>query len=267
MGYTLSKLWKYPVDNLDREIDRCLEDALTSANVRERIPVYFRADDIAVPGRQFKEMIALFSRHSVPLSLAVVPSWLTQARWASIESLCCDSSDLWCFHQHGWRHKNHETSGKKQEFGPSRSRLEIQNDLFRGRERLAHLMRTYFFPAFTPPWNRCSHETLRELKKAGYKALSRSQGASPPTPDGLMDVQVNVDLHTRKETTTSQGWQHLYAELTAAVKGGFCGIMIHHQRMNDNALDFMDHLLRQMKHTDAFGFYHLKTLSQGGSFL
>jgi len=260
MPNPISKIWQHGDRDLKMDLDRCLTAAVTTAGSRALIPVFFRADDVAVPGKRFRELVDVFSRYQVPLSMSVVPAWLTTARWKGIERLCRRDQHLWCFYQHGWRHMNHELSGKKQEFGPARPLSVIEYDLMRGRERLMSLMRDAFFPAFTPPWNRCSNETLVLLQESGCTALSRSRGAYPPAPTGMPDFQVNVDLHTRKEPTAALGWKNLYAELGAGIAGGFCGIMIHHQRMNDNALAFLEELLARMAGMDAFHFCHLKDL-------
>jgi len=262
MPYPISKIWNHAHGDLINKLDRCLTEALVAVGSRHPIPVFFRADDIAVPGKQFSELIHVFARYQVPLSMAVVPAWLTTARWKVIERLCRRDPNLWCFYQHGWRHMNHEPRGKKQEFGPARPLSAIEKDIMRGRERLTSLMRDVFFPAFTPPWNRCSKEALIFLKASGCPVLSRSLGASPPAPSGIPDFQVNVDLHTRKDRTASLGWKNLYAELAAGIAGGFCGIMIHHQRMNDNALAFLETLLEKMVAMDVFRFYHLKDLAE-----
>ena len=262
MPYPISKLWNHDCRDLKMDLDRCLTEALAAADSQDPIPVFFRADDVAVPGKRFRELVDVFSRYQVPLSMSVVPAWLTAARWEGIQRLCNKNSNLWCFYQHGWRHMNHEPSGKKQEFGPARPTAEIEHDLMRGRKRLMFLMQDAFFPAFTPPWNRCSKEALDVLRTSGCRAISRSRGASPPAPAGMPDFQVNVDLHTRKEHTAALGWKNLYAELAAGIADGFCGIMIHHQRMNDNALAFLEGLLERMTAMDAFCFYHLKDLAE-----
>jgi hypothetical protein len=88
--------------------------------------VFFRADDVAVPGRQLQRLLEIFIRHKVPLGLAVVPAWLTSPRWNAISRMGASGTDLWCWHQHGWRHRNHEPRGKKQEFGPFRSADALQ---------------------------------------------------------------------------------------------------------------------------------------------
>lgn len=262
MPYPISKLWSHDYRSIKMDLHRCLTEALAATSSRDPIPVFFRADDVAVPGKQFCKLVDVFSRYQVPLSMSVVPTWLTVNRWKSIERLCRKNSELWCFYQHGWRHMNHEPSGKKQEFGPARPIADIKHDLARGRERLRSIMQDAFFPAFTPPWNRCSKEALTILRTLCFRAISRSRGASPPAPAGIPDFQVNVDLHTRKEQSAALGWENLFTELTTGIEDGFCGIMIHHQRMNDNALRFLEGLLEKMVTMDAFCFYHVKNLAE-----
>jgi hypothetical protein len=262
MPYPISKIWNQKQADMKMGLERCLTEVLVSAGNQGPIPVFFRADDVAMPGRQFAELIHVFTSHGVPLSMSVVPAWLTKARWKGVKRLCQKNPELWCFYQHGWRHMNHETVGKNYEFGPARSPWAIEQDLVHGRERLTDLMQDTFYPAFTPPWNRCSKETLVALKTLGYRAISRSRGASPSAPANLPDFQVNVDLHTRKERSASLGWENLYTEMTAAIADGFCGIMIHHQRMNDKALTFLDLLLERMQAEDTFHFLHLKDLAE-----
>ena len=262
MPDTISKIWQQDRRDRKMDLDRCLTTALTAAGRRDPVPVFFRADDVADPGKKFRQLVDVFLQYQVPLSMSVVPAWLTASRWSGIERLCGSTSNLWCFYQHGWRHANHELGDKKQEFGPARSAAEIEQDLMRGRDRLRSMMQDAFFTAFTPPWNRCSEETLGVLNASGYRAISRSRGAFPPAPAGMPDFQINVDLHTRKESSAVSGWKNLYAELAAAIADGFCGIMIHHQRMNEHALTFLEALLERMVSMDAFCFYHLKELAE-----
>jgi len=260
MKYLISTLWLSPPDDLKSRIERCIDEAAGLNRSKKPVYIFFRADDIAVPTKQFKRLMEIFTRHRAPLSLAVVPAWLTHARWEAIKTTCQDSSSLWCWHQHGWRHVNHERKGKKQEFGPARPASVIKTDLIRGRKRLELLMDDDFYEAFTPPWNRCCKDALELLNELGYHALSRDRGASPPAPEGLVDYQVNVDLHTRKELDPHECWDALLAELKAALLSGFCGIMIHHQRMNDAAFDFLELLMQAFSHYKDLCPVHLKDL-------
>lgn len=213
---------------------------------KEKIKIFFRADDIAVPSHNFSRLMELFLSHRTPLCLAVVPSWITPQRWESMRPFRVRGGKLFCWHMHGYRHQNHETSGKKQEFGPARSQSNIISDLTRGYSRLSSVLKDEAFPVFTPPWNRCSKETLQVLKKLKFKAVSRSDGAQPLTLEGLDDYCVHVDLHTRKEKDPDTGRHNLIKELEHGLSTGVCGIMIHHMRMNDNAFLFLDTLLAQL---------------------
>ncbi len=209
--------------------------------------VFFRADDIGVPSERFSQLISSFQKHRLPLCLATVPAWLTASRLQQLRRLTGTNSRQWCWHQHGRLHRNFEPSGKKQEFGPTRSKNDIQYSLGKGRERLERLLDLDFQPVFTPPWNRCDNDTLQALGALGFKAVSRSKGAQPETLPELPDFQVNVDLHTRKEADSHLGLKNLATEIEQGLASGLCGIMIHHQRMNKAARELLDILLGLIK--------------------
>jgi hypothetical protein len=115
-------------------------------------------------------------------------------------------------------------------------------------------------PVFTPPWNRCDQETLTVLEDLGYKALSRDRTAQPEAPPAVPDYSVCVDLHTRKENDAESSWHSLLKELTDGLNSGLCGIMIHHQRMNTAALDFLNLLLPALQNWNHARIVHLGTL-------
>jgi len=73
----------------------------------------------------------------------------------------------------------------------------------------------------------------------GFKAISRNKNAYPPSDGILPDIQVNVDLHTRKESDPEQGWNNLLNEIEKGLSNGLCGIMIHHQMMNKPAFSLL----------------------------
>ncbi len=231
---------EFPPDSAE-QLRMALQRGLANGTGAARI--FFRADDIGAPGRQFSQLIELFTRHRLPLCLAVVPTWLTKSRWDSLQSLTGPGSSQWCWHQHGWLHRNHERTGKKQEFGTGRPAAAQVADLMKGKERLEDLMGNDFSPFFTPPWNRCSSDSLEGLKKLGFTAVSRSSNARPETPDGLPDLQVSIDLHTRKETEPQQAFNALLREIEQSVSSSTAGVMIHHQRMDTAAVAFLDSLL------------------------
>ena len=257
----ISSIWLKPPSDLRVRIEKCIREAGAALKSTESGFIYFRADDVAVPGRQFDRMLELFSNYRVPLSLAVVPAWLTRQRWITIQSRALKSASLWCWHQHGWRHVNHEAGGKKQEFGSARKSSAIKNDLLKGRQRLEKILGNQFYPVFTPPWNRCSLDTLELLKESGYLAISRNCGALPASFAALPDHCMHIDLHTQKEQHPVVGWDRLFKTMTKDISTGRCGIMLHHQKMNSVAFDFLEILLKNIKKCKKIQLVNFKDLT------
>lgn len=242
----VTALWQNSLDDLPRQVDACFDRALSNRPAGE-VQVYFRADDIAVPSASLKRLMALFQTHDSPLALALVPAWLTQPRWEKLAQWGRMSPELWCWHQHGWRHHNHAPQGKKAEFGDHRPQSTMAAELKRGFDRLSGLLGQTFSPIFTPPWNRIGDQALSTLHSIGLRAVSRDETQSWHHPSRLPELPVHVDLHTHKASNPNLARQHLLDCLTEALTRGSCGIMIHHQRMNDTAFAFLDFLLRALQ--------------------
>ncbi|PHR27003.1 MAG: hypothetical protein COA36_10310 [Desulfotalea sp.] len=255
-----------PASQIYRSTLPAVSQQLTAAIARgcsefSTIPtVFFRGDDIGIPSHEFAQMIAVFRKHKIPLSLAVVPTWLNTTRLSDLQNLMGNSKTQWYWHQHGYIHHNFELLGKKQEFGPSRAPQVIHSSLTKGKARLDMLLGPDNQPVFTPPWNRCSQETLHGLQALNFKAISRSRGATPHTKENFPDFQMNVDLHTRKEACPKQGFEVLLGEIEQGLATGRCGIMLHHQRMNGRAVAFLDILLQCLKKHPRISFVHFGDL-------
>lgn len=267
MNRTPSQIYLDYPDNSLSVLEEGLQAGLHSRTDAAPIPIYFRADDVAVPSESFAELLILFSRFQIPLCLALVPVWLTSLRWSAIGQVCDVSSSLWCWHQHGWQHRNHQLSGKKGEFGSDRSVSAVRKDIINGRDRLQKIVGPHFSPVFTPPWNRCSEQTLDELYRAGFKAVStdRSRQNVPESP--LPDLPVNVDLHTRREPDGLSSLHGLARELESAARNGAVGMMIHHQRMNRNSFVLLAGLLELIRKTPALKPVHFTDLLQSPAFM
>ncbi|TKB06328.1 DUF2334 domain-containing protein [Desulforhopalus sp. IMCC35007] len=248
------------------DLPRQLITAIDKGCQRSTTPpvVFFRADDIGIPSRQFSQLIEIFHRHRMPLCLATVPGWLTPERYKELKILTGNSKEQWCWHQHGYVHRNFEPKTmKKQEFGPGVSAtgaMNITARLLRGKKRLDNILGDHNQPVFTPPWNRCSKDTLDALQQLGFKAVSRSLRAKPPTTRAFPDFQVSVDLHTRKEATAEEGLHKLLAEIEEGLTLDRCGIMLHHQRMNGRAVALLDTLLSCLKQAPQISFVHFGDL-------
>lgn len=243
MKYYPSALYNSPIPDIKKQIRKSFIKGLSQKKQNPSTPFFFRADDIGVPSRLFNEMVALFINYKIPLCLAVVPTWLTGARFKALRQKTGKSSQF-CWHQHGWLHRNHELLGKKQEFGENRCQAALKKDLVNGKGRLQDLLKDKFSPFFTPPWNRCSSSTLILLEELQFKGVSRSLGALPNSPPGFPDFQINVDLHTRKERNKEESLHNLLEEIERSLATEITGVMLHHQRMNSNALHLLEALLQ-----------------------
>ncbi|WP_126378074.1 polysaccharide deacetylase [Desulfovibrio ferrophilus] len=264
LRHPTSPLWLSPWPTMREDIKQCLDRALeTSSN--KQLHMFFRADDVGVAGTLSGVMFETFAKHNTPLCPALVPAWLTQTRWESQLEQAGGPSPLWCWHQHGWRHKNHEPDGRNHEFGPARPAGELLSDMVRGRQRLEQFLGDQFTPVFTPPWNNISAQALELLPEAGFKALSRDQTASPEAPHNLPEFRVNVNLHTRRDADATQDRIHLLHDIEHTLRSGLCGVMLHHQRMNDNAVHFLDVLLEDLASRPPIRLVHFgHLLSPGG---
>ena len=236
-----SSLWQ---TELPANLDQRLKELFDAAKQQSQpVRIFFRADDIGRIDHNFILMMQLFADFDMPLCLALVPQWLTADNWQQIRSLV-NKESLFCWHQHGFNHSNHEAVGKKCEFGENRLTKAIRKDILAGKMKLEQLLADSFLPVFTPPWNRCSKAAMQVLQELDFAAVSRSINVQPQAPAGLPDLAINIDLHTRKETDPKQAMDNLLAECRTALESGCMGFMLHHQRMNDNAFLFLEHLFK-----------------------
>ncbi len=256
-------LYTSKIPNLHESLLQSMEKGIDHLQSHQQALVFFRADDIGVPSKQLQLLLQLFSNYKTPLCLATVPTWLTSQRLDAISNFIDIHSSQWCWHQHGWLHKNYEIVGKKQEFGSARNAKGLQLDLEQGQLRLQNLLKESYFPFFTPPWNRCSEITINLLKHLMYLGISRSRNAEPQCPPDFPDIPINVDLHTRKESTPQLQFENLLKELSNAIAMGTAGIMIHHQRMNNEAFRFLEILLQLIQNSPKLTTTHFRDMIRG----
>ena len=73
-------IWRRPPSAPDSQVAECLRSGCETAESMASVNVFFRADDVGVPGMQFARLMRLFAKYGAPLSLAIVPAWLTPDR-------------------------------------------------------------------------------------------------------------------------------------------------------------------------------------------
>jgi len=157
-------------------------------------------------------------------------------------------------HQHGYDHTNHETEGKKQEFGPSRSADEQRRDIETGKARLQELLGDSWQPIFTPPWNRCTRDTAEAAAALGFRVLSREASYEPFGVDGLGEVPVHVDWFAKRKGESLTREQIGEKLASFARLGGPIGVMFHHAVMDAGEMAAADDLLALLAGHDSCAF-------------
>lgn len=238
MNKSVSLLWREPTPSW-------VLDALDILFDRENCSsIYFRADDIGISSNNCTTLFNIFRKLHMPLHLALVPRWLDTEEMGN--QVCWDRENpLWHWQMHGYAHFNHARNGKKMEFGVDRTRASKLQDIEDGVDIFRHWLGRS--PrVFTPPWNRCDAETLALLAQLGFYEVSRFYGAEPVVPSSLVARDVCVDLHTGKERDNLQGWKNLLVAFQDGLARDNCGVMLHHERMNDVAFTFLEWLLKRL---------------------
>lgn len=206
------------------------------------VQFFFRDDDAGWDDEALWRLLDRCEANEVHIDLAVIPIELNTVR---AEALCDRAAtSLVHLHQHGYRHVNHETEGRKYEFGPSRSHDQQLADIAQGRAMIGGLLHPYVEPIFTPPWNRCTDQTAAALANLGFQVLSRNRSAVPFGLADLAEVPVTVDWFAK---TKGDPWtrQQVGAQIAQQIADGDgpVGVMLHHAITNVEHLALIDQLL------------------------
>lgn len=196
--------------------------------VRSPVVFFFRDDDIGYDDTALWPVLDVFAMRRIPLDLAVIPALITPALARETRARCEGSDGRLRVHQHGWRHANHEASGRKCEFGPSRDSGRQRDDLRMGRAALSAAFGAHVDPIFTPPWNRCVQGTVDLIAEEGFRALSRNAGTRPLDTGVLAEIPVSVDWQRMmNEPVEKRG--AIIEEAVADSRP--VGVMLHHAVM------------------------------------
>jgi len=213
--------------------------------------IFFRADDIGWDHGPFLRLAGLFALEGLKLNAAAIP---LACRHAGARIALAPFRGRVEVHSHGLTHLDHESAGKKCEFGESRGEDEVLRDLVLSRRTLERLFRGLYFPAFVPPWNRFSARFLPLLPRAGFRCLSRDGRLRADVP-GLAELNVGIDLHTSRAPGPATPEALLSAVAEAAARAPAVGIMLHHAKMGDADFDFLADFLALIKDRGARTFF------------
>ncbi|MEY4166240.1 MAG: hypothetical protein RIR52_64 [Acidobacteriota bacterium] len=228
---------------------------------RRRLPVFFRDDDAADDIPPLRRLLTLFETRRVPLNLEIIPGRLTDDGTGLLRDAASRHPDLIGLNQHGWRHENHERSGKKAEFGPSRDADKQAQDIRAGRQRLEEAFGHFFFPVFTPPWNRYSPATCQILTSLGFTAISDFGRPDRPALNGIIQLPATIDIIDWRGSRDLRPVDELLAQLAVQLTSvGVIGILLHHQVMGDPAFEFLARLLDILIESENVSLHRFQSL-------
>lgn len=207
--------------------------------------IFFRDDDTGWNDERLNALLDCFSRKNMPIDLAVIPQAAGPNLAESLLNRWQHDRSVLGLHQHGYAHANHESTGRKCEFGSSRRCEEQHRDILAGQQRLADLFGPALDPIFTPPWNRCTDTTSHCLVSLGFRALSRDRTASPLNRGDLTELPVHVDWCGIRRRVADP-WRELAISIGDELYGHHAqplGIMLHHTVMDPDDLERLEALL------------------------
>jgi hypothetical protein len=207
----------------------------------EPVTFFFRDDDAGWRDDRLTALLDRFAPRAVPIDLAAIPIDMTPA--LARELLARAERQPLGLHQHGYAHVDHETVGRRCEFGPGRPGPAQLEDIGNGRQRLRELLGDALDPIFTPPWNRCTARTGACLVELGIAVLSRDRTAGELALPGLAELPVQVDWFAKRKGVALS--RDEIGEQLAARAGepAPLGVMLHHAEMDTEDLTAMTELL------------------------
>jgi hypothetical protein len=210
--------------------------------------LWWRDDDATAASAELDRLLDVAG--DVPIALAVIPALADRGLAARLASAAAAVGVL----QHGWRHANHATTGRKSEFPPERPPAAAAADLRAGRARLEELFGASALAVLVPPWNRFDHRFLPLLAACRVGAISQAGPRCRRWPlPGVFAANIHVDLVDWPGGRGFVGADLALDRLVAHLRGrrlGFfdraepTGMMTHHRVQDRAAEKFLAGLLK-----------------------
>ncbi len=135
----------------------------------EPVKIFFRDDDAGWANSHLCRLLDEFAKAQLPIDLAIIPHALEQKLADELLSRQQQNKQLLGLHQHGYAHVNHETDGRKCEFGTSRNKLQQKNDIDSGQQLLHAFLGDALDSFFHP-----TLESMYEISVSVWKNLNLS---------------------------------------------------------------------------------------------
>jgi hypothetical protein len=229
-------------------------------NAKKPVRLFFRDDDAGWSTDRLLALLDMFAKAEIPIDLAVIPEALDAKLTDELLLRNQQSTNMLGLHQHGYTHSNNEQEGRKCEFGGSRTKAQQLDDIGRGQKILQAQLGKTLDPFFTPPWNRCTQETVECLEELDFKLLSRDITAKQFTSTKVKQIPVHVDWSKFIKTSSllpELGW----AIASHLESSNPTGIMLHHADMDEEQLIPLAELLSVFKNYNVQGILLRDTIS------
>lgn len=214
---------------------RSLRDEIARrADIGKPLRLWLRDDDAIEPTAALDRLLALTTKHTVPVLLAVIPALTGEALSRRLEDERRVSVAV-----HGWAHTNHASSGEKsQELGIHRPSEQVFAELGAGLKILSTLHARRFVPMLVPPWNRIAPAVVAGLPDLGFSALSVF---GPEKPAPLTVLNTHVDIIDWRGTRGGRPVAEVIADLIGVSRShaGPIGVLTHHLVHDSAAWDLM----------------------------
>jgi peptidoglycan/xylan/chitin deacetylase (PgdA/CDA1 family) len=218
------------------------------------IDFFFRDDDAGWEDARLFQLLDVFADYNVPIDVAVIPKSISRQTATCLRKRMEESPNQVSVHQHGYAHVNHEQTGRKCEFGDSRS-SELQHaDIAAGKALLADLLGPITDAMFTPPWNRCTASTARGLLQEGFTLLSRDITAARLDTPGLAELPVSIDWFGHRKNVRLSPNEIGESLSKAVATQAPVGVMLHHALVDDEERQRIGELLELLSsHSRVYG--------------
>ncbi len=223
--------------------------------------VFFRDDDGGWADDRLQKLARDFIDQELPLDVAVIPDALSKESIDCISALL--ESNCIAIHQHGYTHENHQLSGRSCEFGSDRNYQQQYQDILAGKNKLTAYFGAQVIPVFTPPWNRCTDDTVAVLQSLNLQYLSRIVG-SHPIGRAVPELPVAVDwLKKSKGVRLNNDQLSDYIVSLFKTDEEVIGIMLHHEHMDrDNRL-LLRQFIETLRSSGLVSFHPMMELASG----
>ncbi|WP_208996521.1 polysaccharide deacetylase family protein [Pseudovibrio ascidiaceicola] len=205
------------------------------------VKFWWRDDDAVSPTPALEELLAFSGRFGIPLSLAVIPKFATEA----LAQRLVTTQEVHIVH-HGWQHKNYQMKSygeKASEFGWRRTSKEMAKELAEGRVILQSLFGKDFVPLFVPPWNRIAPRAVQLLKQQGDYGLSAFTWINHFR---LPRLQSHIDIIKWKKNKRFIGWDAAQKRLDLQLcrrrtnTSEPIGLLTHHLDHGEGCSEFLE---------------------------